>query len=212
MTVRTLATGLHLLTLADYRRMRWKNGLGLTTEIAASPADAGLNGKPFDWRVSLAGVDTDCEFSSFPGYDRTILLAEGAGMELSFDAAPPQRIEQRFVPFNFKGEWHTQCRLLAGLVRDFNVMILRTRLTCHLEIVKQPGQTLIWRAATETLLVYCFKGRALLDGVGTIPLELNEHHTLLVEKQTCASRSVPVEIFTRTADTVAALIYLRYRQ
>src|SRR5487761_727801 len=88
--MRELSRGICLLQPQDYRRMPWKNGLGMTTELAVSPVGAGLNGRPFDWRVSLAEIETGCEFSLFPGYDRSILLSEGAGMELSFDSAPPQ--------------------------------------------------------------------------------------------------------------------------
>lgn len=123
--MRELTDGVRLLEPGDYRRMRWKNGCGWTTEIAVSPAEAGLNVKPFDWRISMAEIEQDGEFSSFPGYERTILMAEGAGMELSFDAVPAQRLAQRFLPFAFKGEWRTRCHLLNGPVRDFNVMTAR---------------------------------------------------------------------------------------
>jgi environmental stress-induced protein Ves len=41
---------------SDYRRMAWKNGKGTTTEIAVHPANAGLAGAPFEWRVSIADV------------------------------------------------------------------------------------------------------------------------------------------------------------
>ncbi|MGH8415137.1 MAG: HutD family protein, partial [Gammaproteobacteria bacterium] len=51
--MRVLADGVYRLIPANYRRMPWKNGCGWTTEIAVFPADAGLTGKPFDWRVSL---------------------------------------------------------------------------------------------------------------------------------------------------------------
>jgi uncharacterized protein len=61
-----LALGIRLLQPGDYRRMPWKNGQGTTTEIAVSPKDAGLEGKSFDWRVSIATVEKDCEFSRFP--------------------------------------------------------------------------------------------------------------------------------------------------
>jgi environmental stress-induced protein Ves len=44
---------------AAQRRMRWKNGLGWTTELAVRPAGGG----EFDWRASIAEVDADSEFS-----------------------------------------------------------------------------------------------------------------------------------------------------
>ena len=50
------------------RRVRWKNGAGWTTEIAARPDG------DFDWRLSVAEVDEDSEFSRFPADDRTLLV------------------------------------------------------------------------------------------------------------------------------------------
>jgi environmental stress-induced protein Ves len=47
--------------------MPWKNGGGETTEIAVFPDGAGLS--DFDWRVSMARVDGDGPFSSFPGIE-----------------------------------------------------------------------------------------------------------------------------------------------
>ena len=45
---------------ADYRRMRWKNGLGETAQIAISPDGAALDG--FEWRISMAHVEADGPF------------------------------------------------------------------------------------------------------------------------------------------------------
>ena len=56
-----------LLGPADYKLMLWKNGRGTTRELAVSPADSALDGKLFAWRVSIADVESDCEFSPFPG-------------------------------------------------------------------------------------------------------------------------------------------------
>lgn len=114
-----------ILRNADYRRMRWKNGGGWTTELAAHPEpDADANA-PFDWRVSIAEIESDGAFSAFPGCDRHIALLEGIGMELRFDGAESVRLEQRlrFVPF--AGETRTFGKLIAGPVRDFNVIARR---------------------------------------------------------------------------------------
>lgn len=59
----------------------WKNGGGVTREIAVFPEGAGMD--DFVWRASLAEVAADGPFSAFPGIDRTITLAEGAGMDLT---------------------------------------------------------------------------------------------------------------------------------
>jgi environmental stress-induced protein Ves len=74
--------------------MPWRNGQGMTREIAREPA-AGEN---FLWRLSIAEIAASCDFSLFPGYDRTIALIEGAGMLLEFAEAPTRCIERCFGP------------------------------------------------------------------------------------------------------------------
>lgn len=181
--MRELALGVQRLGPADYRRMRWKNGRGWTTEIAVHPADADLNGKPFDWRVSLAEVESDGEFSAFPGYDRTILLAEGAGMELSFDAAPARRITEPYVPFRFKGEWRANCRLLDGPVWDFNVMSARGKYQHHCEIMRNPALAVPVAPETQTLIAYSFQGKARIQIAGKMQCEFEPGEALLVTRE-----------------------------
>jgi len=146
---------MRVLRQADYRRMRWKNGGGWTTELAAFPHDV----EAFDWRVSIAEIESDGAFSAFPGYDRRIALLEGVGMELRFDGAETQRLEQRlrFVPF--AGEAPVFGKLLAGPVRDFNVMTRRDR--CRAEILHRPlvGPMLFVPDSTAWF-VYLVGGRA----------------------------------------------------
>lgn len=208
--MRELSRGIRLLQLEDYRRMPWKNGLGISHEIAVFPADAGLNGKSFDWRVSLAEVQTDCEFSLFPGYDRTIMLTEGGGVELSFDLAPPLRIEQHYEPFKFKGEWQTRCRLLDGPVRDFNVITARTlRLLYSFEIVRQSPYEIVWQPHSETVICYCLVGGLFLDGVKSGQVELDTQNTLFLEKRSGNFKNVSLKISAMAVGTVTAVVKIR---
>ena len=62
----------------------WKNGAGLTREIAVARNAATECG--FDWRLSVAEVARDAPFSAFPGVDRCIVLLRGAGLQLGADA------------------------------------------------------------------------------------------------------------------------------
>ena len=71
------------LRSSDYRIMPWKNGGGSTTEIAICPEGSGIPGGQFRWRVSIADVVADGPFSRFSGYDRHIMVVEGAGMTLN---------------------------------------------------------------------------------------------------------------------------------
>ncbi len=202
-----LASGIRLLQPEDYRRMPWKNGLGMTTELAVFPPDAGLVDKPFDWRVSIADIDNHCEFSRFPGYDRSILLIEGAGMELSFDSAPSQRIDQPHLPFNFKGETQTYCRLLDGPVRDFNVMSARAKCTHACEMPTSPGP-IRWRQHSEILLIYCLSGGFSLEGLLDDQIEVNTGNTLLLEKRSDYTVVKNPKMSAFSKDTFAVSVYI----
>lgn len=105
-----------------YRRMPWKNGGGSTLELMQEPAGDG----GFHWRLSIADVESPGPFSTFDGIDRQIMLMEGNGMVLSFgESAPPVVISKALRPHPFQGEWQTDCRLISGPIRDFNVMVRR---------------------------------------------------------------------------------------
>ena len=71
---------MRILRAENYRRMKWKNGGGETAEIALFPDGAGLG--IFDWRISMARVESGGPFSTFPGVDRTLSILEGEGIVL----------------------------------------------------------------------------------------------------------------------------------
>lgn len=201
--MRELAEGVRLFGPDDYQRMRWKNGGGWTTEIAVSPHDAGLTGKPFDWRVSLAEIENDGEFSAFPGYDRTILLAEGAGMQLSFDAASPQTISQPHEPFEFRGEWQTYCRLLNGPVRDFNVMAARSKWQHHCEMLRGVPFRFPGTPGLQTAVAYCFRGKAEISCAGDRRTKLQAAETVWCHGKSTVNQ---LRIVPDSADTVLAVV------
>ncbi|MFJ2742231.1 HutD family protein [Streptomyces sp. NPDC087440] len=109
-----------LLRAADRVAVPWKNGGGITREIAARPQEA--TGEGFGWRVSLAEVAADGPFSAFPGVDRVLTMVEGDGMDLALEGIGPRRVDTRFVPQHFPGDVPTGCRLLGGSVVNLNVM------------------------------------------------------------------------------------------
>jgi uncharacterized protein len=113
--------------------MPWRNGGGTTTEIVVEPAGVGLAGERFLYRVSIADVASDGPFSRFDGYDRHIMLLEGGGMNL--DCGAHGRIELTILePRSFSGDWDVHGSLVAGAVRDFNLMVDRERATSSLRV------------------------------------------------------------------------------
>ena len=109
----------------------WKNGAGLTREIAFG----GASSTDFDWRISLAEVERDASFSAFPGVDRCIVLLRGAGMQLrSADGAIDHALTGPLAPFRFPGEAALDASLVDGPSSDFNVMtrrgVFRSEVSC----------------------------------------------------------------------------------
>jgi hypothetical protein len=129
----------------QHRRMPWRNGGGVTYEVASSPADSDLG--DFDWRISIADVEAGGPFSAFPDIDRTIILIEGEWMALTVDG---QR--HRFGvrdPFSFDGAGETLCEV-PRRSRDLNVMTRRGRATASVAVLaaNSPGREAIDGMAT----------------------------------------------------------------
>jgi uncharacterized protein len=165
-----------VLRATDYRRMRWKNGGGWTTELAAS---TGAEVGDFDWRVSIAEIQSDGAFSAFPGCDRYIALLEGPGMELQFESAEAIRLDHRLRFVRFSGEAKTYGRLLGGAVRDFNVIVRRDAI--HAEVLHRPlvGPMVFLPEAATTWFVYLVAGQAMLKDAAGMQIEAGE--SLLLE-------------------------------
>ncbi len=92
----------------------WKNGAGLTREIAAAAEEEGF------WRFSIAEMTQDAPFSSFPGLMRILTIVEGDWLELT---CPEQSILVRpLEPVSFSGASQLDARLLGGPVQNFNLI------------------------------------------------------------------------------------------
>lgn len=146
-----------VLPQADYRRMRWKNGAGWTTELAQAPAGDG----GFAWRVSIAEVDADGDFSAFPGVDRSLMVLSGEGMALEFATGEVTPVRPLAGAAVFPGEAPIHARLLGGPTRDFNVMT-RRELYAHTLSLRRPGEPLpLTRDHDRSWLVHVLAGAVL---------------------------------------------------
>lgn len=113
------------IDLATIPAQHWKNGAGLTREIAVWPPGAGIDA--FEWRLSVAELERAAPFSAFPGVDRSIVVLHGAGMELLDDRGAAVQVLRPLQPWSFAGELTLHARLPEGRCRDFNVMTRRGR-------------------------------------------------------------------------------------
>ncbi|SIQ73798.1 hypothetical protein SAMN05421641_11318 [Paracoccus thiocyanatus] len=150
-----------ILKAADHRRMPWKNGRGQTVQIAIHPPPAGL--ADFGWRVSMADVAEDGDFSIFPQIDRSLAVLTGKGIELQVQGRDPQALTPDGPPLSFPADQPCSARLLAGPITDLNVMTRRGGFTHRLsrltQAVQRPAD---WRLLLATgPVVLDLAGRAV---------------------------------------------------
>jgi environmental stress-induced protein Ves len=156
---------LTVLRADDHVRMDWANGGGTTYQVATSPEGADLDA--FDWRVSLADVDSGGRFSTFAGIDRVLMVVEGPGMELVVDG--------RFVPLGpldplrFDGDAITTATLPNGPTRDLNVMTRRGRCTATLDVVTVVDSVEVAPVEQGDVLVVVVDGDVRADDVPLWP-------------------------------------------
>jgi environmental stress-induced protein Ves len=189
--------------------MPWKNGKGRTAEIAIHPAWADIQEAPFDWRVSLADVAEDGDFSAFPGYDRSIVLAAGKGMELSFERAPPLRLSHLGDAELFSGDWHSHCRLLDGPVRDFNVMTARGRYDHACDVVRGGSREFDWDPRQDTLICHCIAGELAVKTRGRAEWGLDPERTLVLYPDQGHPAEANIVLAPHIYPTIAVLVRLR---
>jgi uncharacterized protein len=137
----------------------WKNGGGVTREIAAGGPDGPVAGgaafDAFSWRVSVAEVAQPGPFSRFDGVDRTLVLLSGAGMTLVEDAGARHVLARPLDRLAFAGEMVLAAELHDGPTRDFNLMVRRAHAR---------GSVAVWgggtreRLAADTALLFCVAG------------------------------------------------------
>ena len=165
-----------LLPANEYRRERWKNGLGWTREILRHPADADT----WDWRMSIAEVEKDGPFSAFPGCDRELVLLAGEGMRLHFDDGDCVTLLPPHSRHRFAGERALNAELLAGRTHDFNVIWRRDAV--DVAVLHRPlvGPMVFFPESGVQWFVHQLAGQALFRDQA-FPVRLAQGDSALIE-------------------------------
>ena len=145
----------HTVHLADVAATPWRNGGGMTRELAAWPTNA-----DWQWRMSVAEVGASGPFSRFDGVTRWFAVLQGAGVTLSVrtpgdsgeQGASEHRLTRSEPPLCFDGAAATQCSLIDGTTQDFNLMVRDAALPARMVRVHGPAQMLA--SAGKTVAVY----------------------------------------------------------
>jgi uncharacterized protein len=155
-----------ILRAASRPALPWKNGGGVTREVAAFPTGSGV--ADFDWRVSIAEVRAAGPFSHFPAVDRRMTVLEGR-LALTVDAQPPLMLVPDSPPAFFAGDVPASGEPLGGPVIDLNVMTRRGR--CEAAMTRHRlSQTLELDPETGTLLVLALSDLVLGGATSEIRL------------------------------------------
>ncbi|MFH8552291.1 HutD family protein [Streptomyces celluloflavus] len=200
----------HILRAAGRTAVAWRNGGGVTREVAVHPPGAGWD--TFDWRVSLAEVTADGPYSPLPGVRRILTVVAGAGTELTVAGVSRLRAD-RYRPLAFPGGAATAGRLLHGPVVNLNVMLREGRARATVEMVRGsrrvaagPGS---WagsgtdggRSAGHGVLVMALEGPTRLSAPGEPVVTLERFDAVWL----AGARAAAAELGT---DGVAAVVTL----
>lgn len=133
----------------------WKNGGGITHEIAMEPGPKG-----WLWRISIAEVAADGPFSRFDGLARVLTVIEGEGIDLHH---PDGVLHARPLhPVAFSGKTAVEGRLTRGPIRDLNVIFDPLRIAARVSAAEGP---VVLDTGDDLLGYLCLSGQAVAAGV-----------------------------------------------
>ena len=138
----------------------WKNGGGVTREVAKSPSQA-----PF-WRLSIATVDQEGPFSSFVNLDRILTVIEGKGMVLEHKNG--DLVADLHIPVHFSGSDAINGLLPNGPIQDFNLIFDGSKLAADVSVTDTVELDISLSSTLVMTLVYCLTGAFKLLGSQTL--------------------------------------------
>ena len=125
---------MEIIRFADIHPEPWRNGGGVTRELASHPKVASAQDGAWDWRVSIADVSKAGDFSNFPGMERVITIIDGELLLLTVDGE--EHPLEKYRPFRFSGEAASSATLPTGDIRDLNVIARASAFKGYTSIVE----------------------------------------------------------------------------
>jgi uncharacterized protein len=139
-----------ILRGADRVAVPWKNGGGVTREVAVHPAGSDLDS--FDWRVSIAEVHAGGPFSCFSGVDRLMAAISGE-LRLSVTGRDPLTLSHDGPCVAFPGDVPASAEPHQPPVTDLNVMTRRGHFFAQMRRCGTPTETVVKLETDTTLIV-----------------------------------------------------------
>jgi hypothetical protein len=192
-----------------YHTMPWRNRRGFTLEIAREPA----TGEDFAWRLSLADIERDDEFSAYRGYRRVLVLVAGKRLHLRFRGHGDCVLTAPGRGTRFEGDWQTRCAVPEGRCTDLSLIVRRGPAARPAAVVRAPRSLRLGSTARLTLAgdlygaLFVLEGSvAIAESFRTRPRALRARDTLLLypgRQRTLRLRNL--------GHSAVRLIFLRWR-
>lgn len=144
-----------IVQLADAAPSPWRNGGGVTRELASWP-----HGGDWIWRMSVAEVAQSGPFSRFEGVQRWFAVLAGAGVRLSM-GEHSHALTGSSAPLCFDGALPVDCQLLDGATQDFNLMVRSDQTTAQMRRVA--GAFSCTLSTPKTIAVYAINTGATVQ-------------------------------------------------
>ncbi|MFE4544749.1 HutD family protein [Arthrobacter sp. NPDC056727] len=125
---------MQIIRFADIKPQPWRNGGGVTRELASHRGAASADDGAWDWRVSIADVTKAGDYSAFPGMERLLTVVEGELLLLSVDGA--EHPLEKYRPFRFPGGAASSSALPTGDVRNLNVITREGAFRAYASIIE----------------------------------------------------------------------------
>ena len=160
-----------LQRFADHFQAPWPNGRGTSYEIASqTPGVAG-----WTWRVAIAPVTEDCDFSHFENVHRQLLIISGGEMILNVGGeivvCKPGEVAV------FAGDIPTTAKLVDGPIVDLNLMTVRGKASGVMTHITRPGLL----EPCEMIVAVSQNAEIIVDGETV----LLEHQDAFLDASTC---------------------------
>jgi environmental stress-induced protein Ves len=168
----------------SFRRTPWKNGGGVTIDIADAYRERAVPGswEGMIWRFGRTSIVAPGPFSDLSGYERLQLVIAGSGLVLETPAGAID-LRRPFKPVRYDGGTPIVSRLENGPVEVVNLIADRALYEIDL-IVATTGENAVLSAASHVIYApeNAFTGSC--DGK---PVRIEPGHALLIEARITVS-------------------------
>jgi uncharacterized protein len=168
---------MRILRWGELKAVPWKNGQGITREIAKEP-----DTEHFSWRLSIAEVAGDGPFSRYDGMRRILTVVAGKGMELI--GLNGTLLADLGVPVEFDGATDITSRLKDGPLRDLNLIFDPQICSGQVSLLTGGDGRLLRCEDRQLLALHCMNGSVELDS----SRQLHEGDTAILERGSCVAR------------------------